>query len=163
MSSFSIFLQRDKAEGDDVITISRAEGKTRFCVSYMDESTMRAPRDMYLAENEVMEYVGMLVNGLSLDTDPFAHFQMTPPAAPSIQFNIADLAKSSVQQTIYSSLQFAMRHWIVETAPVARRRPTMNPEDAPARRRPTMNPEDTEEDEPRTRRSSSSYRAHTYY
>jgi hypothetical protein len=144
--SFLLFVQRKSGEGDDVIKISRANIDTsRFKVSYTDETSAIAPRVMYLSESEVMDYVGTIVNGLALDKDPFDHFQITPPAAPSIQFDIADLSNASVQQAIYGSLQFAIRHWVTEDVPV-RRRSALNPEDdseeefqtPPARRRRTV-------------------------
>ena len=128
--TFVIYVQRKNQQGDDVIRISRSNlDSSRFRLTYEDETShMNRPREMYLTEMEVMEYVGTLINGLSLDKDPFDHFQIMPPAAPSIQFDIADLKEAPVQQTIYASLQFAMRHWIVQEVPVIRRA-VLNPED----------------------------------
>jgi hypothetical protein len=145
--TFTIYIQRKNEKGDDVIRISRANiSGNHFRVTYDDEtSNMTRPREMFLTEAEVLEYVGTIVNGLSLDKDPFAHFQIMPPAAPSIQFDIVDLKAAAVQQVIYSSLQFTLRHWVVQDAPVVRRQEDAAP--SPRRRRPVMNPEDTEEED----------------
>ena len=145
-----IFVQRKSGEGDDIIKISHSNSPTtRFRVTYEDETANMTPREMYLTESETLEYIGTVLNGLSLDKDPFHHFQITPPGAPAIQFDIADLQQSSVQQAIYASLQFAMRHWVVQEVPILRRRPVLNPEDSeeeeempspPRRRRRTSSP-----------------------
>lgn len=154
--SFLIFVQRKNGDGDDVIRISRSNiDSSRFRVSYDDEtSNATRPREMYLSESEVMEYIDTLITGLSLDKDPFDHFQIMPPAAPSIQFDIADLKNPAVQQAIYSTLQFSMRHWVVQDIPVIRRRPVLNPEEDDAETRDTMSPPR------RRRRTSSPSRAH---
>jgi hypothetical protein len=128
--SFLIFMQRKDDAGDDVIRITRANiDNSRFRISYIDESVKLTPRVMYLTESETLEYVWMLVNGLSLDKDPFEYFQITPPASPSIQFEVADLKNTGVQQAIHSTLKFALRHWVAEEIQVARR-VVMNPEDS---------------------------------
>lgn len=129
--TFVIFVQRKNGAGDDVIRISRPNiDSSRFRLSYDDEtSNAPRPREMYLTENEVLEYVGTLINSLTLDKDPFEHFQIMPPAAPSIQFDIPDLKSPAVQQAIHASLQFAMRHQVVQDVPVIRRRPVLNPEE----------------------------------
>lgn len=128
--TFLIFVQRSHNAGDDVIRISRPNiDSSRFRVTYDDETTNAIrPREMYLTENEVLEYVGTLITGLSLDKDPFEYFQIMPPAAPSIQFDIADLKEAHVQQAIYTTLQFSLRHWVVQDVPVIRRA-VLNPEE----------------------------------
>ena len=139
--SLLIFVQRKNGEGDDVIRVSRSTIDTsRYRVSYADETVKMTPREMYLTESEVLEYMITVMDTLMLDKDPFEYFQITPPAAPAVQFDIADLQKPSVRQAILSSITFTLRHWTVQEIPV--RRAALNREDSdeefrtpPARRR----------------------------
>lgn len=131
---FTLYLMRERDNlGDDIVQVRRSGD--HYVVRYRDGETGEDRLCRNLSAQQAWSYLYNLFYGISVDTDPFFHFQISMVGFPSLVYAISDLEYgNAVWSHIMTLVSAFFQHtWIPRPAPPPRE-PSSGRAPAPAAR-----------------------------
>lgn len=107
--TFVITRKGEGSRSDDRIDVSTFEGETSlYRVTYRTPE-LRNNKSFVTTESRVIDYLEDVLYGLSRDTAPFEHFQVSTCIHPSVIYHIADLYDEDMRRLIINMSTDALR------------------------------------------------------
>jgi hypothetical protein len=105
----------DSSSDDDIVVI-RKTGDDSYSYSYTDALSRASSKKALqegLTSEEVMNQVGIMLNLLRADDEPFTAVQVFLPNMPTVLFKVSSLC-SSTRDLLYDSLEAVLDSWPVK-------------------------------------------------
>lgn len=105
----------DSSSDDDIVVI-RKTGDDSYSYSYTDALSRASSKKALqegLTSEEVMNQVGLMLNLLRADDEPFTAVQVFLPNMPTVLFKVSSLC-SSTRDLLYDSLEAVLDSWPVK-------------------------------------------------
>lgn len=113
---FTLYLMRERDRLEDDIVQVRRVGDT-FTLRYFDAETRLDRLCRNLNQAQAWSYLFNLFYAISVDTDPFYHFQISMTGFPSIVYAISDLDTTPVWAHVMTLVNAFFQHtWVPRPA-----------------------------------------------
>uniref|UniRef100_A0A6C0LAM8 Uncharacterized protein n=1 Tax=viral metagenome TaxID=1070528 RepID=A0A6C0LAM8_9ZZZZ len=112
--SLHVIRSMDSSSDDDIVVI-RKTGDDSYSYSYTDALSKCSSKKTVqegLTSEEVMNQIGLMLNLLRADDEPFTAVQVFLPNMPTVLFKVSSLC-SSTRDLLYDSLEAVLDSWPV--------------------------------------------------
>jgi hypothetical protein len=112
--TFTVIRSMDRSSDDDTVVI-RKTGDDSYSYIYRDALSKASSKKTVqegLTSEEVINQIGLLLNLLRADDEPFTAVQVFLPNMPTVLFNVSSLC-SSTRDLLYDSVEAVLDSWPV--------------------------------------------------
>lgn len=105
----NLYIQKS-GQDDDVIDISSSNVPGMFKIVFSPNDS-KHKYSFFMIQGRVLDYIANILRTLSSDIEPFHYIQVATHTAPSVIYNIGDLAEVENRNDILNSILYALESY----------------------------------------------------